>query len=105
MSETTAETPTATTGPDTEFTLLDVAGPAVVAGERLTVGDRLNHAEYGTLEVRGYGWTNGALGEFVKLSADDSDAPEQWSLDRGAPNSLPDAFTAGRLSIGGERRA
>jgi len=102
---TTTSTPT-TTGPNTEFALLDMTGPAVVAGCRVTVGDMLVHDEYGLLEVRGYGWSNGALGEFLKLRAvEDVDAPERWSLDRGGPNSLPDAHEADRLSVGGENGA
>jgi len=31
-------------------------------------------------------------------------ATEKWSFDCGAPNSLPDAFAADQLSLGGEQR-
>lgn len=103
MTETA--TPTATTAPDTEFALLDVTGPAVVADRRLTPGDTLTHDEYGPLELVGYGWSNGALGDYVKLaSVADFDAPAKWSLEAGGPNSLVDAYRDGRLSIGGEQR-
>jgi hypothetical protein len=84
-----------------KFTLPILKGPALLAGQRLTVGDSLVHAEYGPLEIAGYGWTNGALGHYLKLVGDE-DAPEKWSFDRGGPNSLPDAFAANRLSLGGE---
>jgi len=98
VSETAA---TATeTGPDTEFVLPEIDGPALLAGQRLMVGDSLVHAEYGLLEIAGYGWTNGALGHYLKLVGDE-DAPEKWSFDRGGPNSLPDAFAANQLSLEG----
>ncbi|MFC4553510.1 MULTISPECIES: hypothetical protein [Halorussus] len=91
------------TGPRSEFALPWLTGPAIVAGARLLVGDTLVHDEHGTLEVRGYGFTNGALGEYVKLAAtSDMDAPSKWSVERGAPNSLPEAFDAAEMSLGGE---
>lgn len=105
MSKTTTTQTATDTGPNTDFALLDLTGPAVVAGQRLTVGDTLEHDEYGTLVVEGYGWTNGAFGHYLKVSPDEDDAdpPAKWSFDRGAPNNLPDADDAGKLSVGGER--
>ena len=97
--------PSTPDGHDTEFRLLALDGPAVVAGEEVVPGTLLDHDEYGTLECRGYGWSNGALGWFLKLVPveTDADVPEQWSLDKGAPNSLPDAYAANELSVvGGE---
>lgn len=101
MSE-TATTPTNGTR-ISQFHLRSLTGLAIVAGEYLLFGDTLEHDEYGELEVRGYGWSNGALGEFLKLApTDDSEAPEQWSLERNAPNSISDAFERGELRLGGE---
>lgn len=87
---------------ETEFALDSLTGPAVVAGERLSIGSRIQHAEYGLLEVCGYGFTNGALGKFLKLApVEDTggDVPSKWSLDCGAPNSLPDAFAANEIAV------
>lgn len=94
---------------DPTFGLETPLGPAIVAGERLSTGDRLDHAEYGVLELTAVGHSNGALGTFVRLvpvdgaDVDAGDVPAKWSLDRGAPNSLPDAHAAGEISVvGGE---
>ena len=103
MSKTVSDSPTRTQTQSEQFSLLALTGPAIVAGERLLVGDTLQHVEYGTLELRGYGYTNGARGTYVKLvSSNDVDAPEKWSLQRGGPNSVPDAFEDGDLRLGGE---
>lgn len=88
------------------FGLDSLTGPAIVAGERVPVGGRLRHVEYGLLELRGYGFTNDARGRFVKLvSVEDREVPEQWSLDCGAPRSLADAYAAGEVAVAsGERK-
>lgn len=70
--------------------------------ERLFVGARLRHDEYGLLELRGYGYSNDARGLFVKLVAVEDDGggvPEQWSLDRGGSNSLRRAFGKGEIEL------
>jgi hypothetical protein len=87
------------------FGLVSLTGPALVAGDPVSVGDQLTHSEYGLLEVRGYGKTNGALGAFLKLTPVNGDEqttseiPRKWSLDSGGQNSLADAFAADKIAV------
>lgn len=88
--------------PETGFGLVSPLGPALVAGEQVPMGGVLDHDEYGQLEVAAIGHSNGALGTFLKLApveTDAGDVPAQWSLDPGAPNSLPDAYAANEIAV------